>query len=294
LACKKLKIDALYAPAHVRPVYAPCPVIVQVLDLMYHKFPKYWRWWEHTYFRFGVSLLTTRASKVIALSENTRRDLQDLTSIAESKIEVIYPGVSEDFVLINKDETQVIREKFRILNPYILCVSSFHPRKNLMGLLDAFELVSHEIHHDLVIKGTSNWKMDAVGSRILNSQNRARIRVIESNLSPRELACLYNEADLFVFPSIYEGFGFPVLESMACGCPTITTNVSSIPEIVGDAAILVTPGNSEELSYSIYRVLSDDELKSKLSKTGIIRARKFSWEITAQNTIELFEQVTKH
>jgi glycosyltransferase involved in cell wall biosynthesis len=292
LICKKLNIDALLAPAHIRPMYAPCPVIVQVLDMMYHKFPQYWPWWDRSYFKIGVSLLTKRASGIIAISENTKNDLQEILSINENKIRVIYPGVSNEFRLLNNNDTSIIRKKHNLFKPYILCVSSFHPRKNLIGLISAFEVVSDKISHDLVIKITSNWRMSVFKNKIINSPLRERIHIIEGLISPLELAYLYNEADLFVFPSLYEGFGFPVLESISCGCPTISTNISSIPEIVGDSAILVSPGNTNELSDAIYRVLSDSELKLELARDGITRAKQFNWKSTAQMVLKLLEEST--
>jgi glycosyltransferase involved in cell wall biosynthesis len=292
LTCKKLKIDALLAPAHMRPVYVPCPVIVQVPDMMYHKFPQYWPWWDRSYFKIGVSLLTIRASGIIAISENTKNDLQEILSIDENKIRVIYPGVSKEFRVLNKNDTLVIRKKYNLFKPFILCVSSFHPRKNLIGLISAFEVVSDKIAHDLVIKVTSNWQMSVCKNKIINSPLRERIHIIEGLISPLELAYLLNEADLFVFPSLYEGFGFPVLESIACGCPTISTNISSIPEIVGDSAILVSPDDTNELSNAIYRVLSDQYLRNNLGRLGIIRARQFDWVLNAQMTLKFLEQIT--
>jgi glycosyltransferase involved in cell wall biosynthesis len=292
LACKKYKIDALFAPAHMRPAYTPCPAVVQVLDMMYHKFPQQWQWWDQAYFRFGVSMLTKRASKIIAISESTKRDLLELLSIPENKVKVIYPGVSEAFCPLDNHETQVIREKCKLYKPFILCISSFHPRKNIIGLVEAFEKIAHKIVHDLVIKVTSNWRMDSLGKKIVNSTWKERIHIIDDLLTPTELAYLYNETDLFVFPSLYEGFGFPVLEALACGTPTITTNVSSIPEIVGEAAVLVPPGDTTMLSDGIYRLLSDRVLLKGLSQSAIIRAKTFSWKNYALKTVEVLEEAT--
>jgi glycosyltransferase involved in cell wall biosynthesis len=293
LECKKKGIDVLYAPAHIKPAFIPCPVVVQVLDMMYHKFPHYWNWIEQNYFRFAVSNFTSKATKVSALSLSTKQDILDFVRIPENKIAVIYPGIPFGFKQIPKEETKEIRIKFNLQRPYILFIGSFHPRKNLLGLIDAYENVAEKLPHDLVIKGTSNWRSNSVEQRVMNSPFRRRIQVIESSLSTQELAYLLNEADLFVFPSLYEGFGIPVLESIACGTPTITTNVSSMPEIVGDAAVLVPPGDISALSAAIYTVLVNPDLQRQLRQSSIIRSELFTWEDYTQKTLDLMEEAAR-
>jgi glycosyltransferase involved in cell wall biosynthesis len=292
-ACKKFGIDVLYAPAHIKPAYIPCPVVVQVLDMMYHKFPQYWNWIEQNYFRFAVSNFTSKATKVSALSLSTKQDILYFIRIPENKIAVIYPGIPFGFKQYPKEETKEIRKKFNLQRPYILFIGSFHPRKNLLGLIDAYENVAEKLPHDLLIKGTTNWQSNSVDNRITNSPFRYRIRVIESSLSTQELAYLLNEADLFVFPSLYEGFGIPVLESIACGTPTITTNVSSMPEIVGDAAVLVPPGDISALSAAIYKVLVNPDLQRHLRQASITRSELFTWEDYTQKTLDLMEEAAR-
>lgn len=291
-ACKGLEIDALYTPAHVRPAYAPCPVVVSVFDMMYHRFPHYWEWSDHTYFRVAVSVLTSRAAKIAALSKNTKRDILSLISIPEEKIEVVYPGVPKGFRPLPSHESEGIREGYQLPNPFILYVGSFHPRKNLMRLLDAFEGIANQLPHDLVIIG-SRWNSAPILERVQGSSVAQRIRFM-GFVPSSDLPLFYNEADLFVFPSLCEGFGFPVLEAMACGCPVVTTNASSLPEVAGEAAILVSPDSTEELSNAIDQLLNDPKLQAMLRRRALQRAQQFSWITTAEKTIKLLEDAALH
>jgi glycosyltransferase involved in cell wall biosynthesis len=285
--CKSLEVDALYAPAHVRPAYAPCPVIVSVLDMMYHRFPYYWKWSDHIYFRAAVSTLTSRATKIAALSKSTKQDILSFLPVSKERVEVVYPGVPEGCQPLLPHESEGIRERYQLPNPFILFVGSFHPRKNLMGLLDAFGGIANQLPHDLVIIG-SRWSSEATLERIQSNSLVQRIRLI-GFVPWSDLPRFYNEADLFVFPSVYEGFGFPVLEALACGCPTITSNISSLSEVAGDAAILVPPDSTEDLGNAMYQVLTDAELKAELRQRALRQAQRFSWTTSAKKTIKLLE-----
>lgn len=291
-ACSILQVDALYAPAHVRPAYTPCPAVVSVLDMMYHRFPHYWKWSDHLYFRTAVSSLTSRAVRIAALSRNTKRDILSFLSIPEEKIEVVYPGVPAGFTPLPPQEGEKIRKRYQLSRPFVLFAGSFHPRKNLMRLFDAFEKIADRVPHELVIVGPARWDGKAVRQRARESPVAQRIRLL--GLVPRsELPLFFNAADVFVFPSLYEGFGFPVLEALACGCPTITTNVSSLPEVAGDAALLVSPYATEELSHAICQVLEDTDLRARLRRLALQQARRFSWITTAEKTLKLLEDAAR-
>ncbi|MHA1511593.1 MAG: glycosyltransferase family 4 protein [Promethearchaeota archaeon] len=286
-ACRKYNIDVLYSPSHIRPIYSPCPTVVQVLDMMYHKFPGYWNRFDRLYFQTIVSLLTPRASRISAISENTKRDIISILNIEENKIEVIYPGIPDGFKVVNKGESVRIREKLNLSKPYILFNGSFHPRKNLSSLVEAFEIIGNDIEHDLVIKVSRNWEDENLKQQIMNSSLSSRIKLFEAFFAINDLVYLYNEADIFVFPSLYEGFGFPVLEALACGCPTIASDISSIPEVTGDAGILVKPGDLNALSEAMLILLSKEEYRLKLKDSSLRQAKKFSWTVTTEKTIKL-------
>lgn len=285
MLCRQLGADALYCPAHVRPLYAPCPTVVSVPDMMYHRFPEQWAWSDQAYFRLAVSGLTRRATVVAALSEATRSDLLALVGIPAERVAVVYPGVPAGFRPVDPTETLA---RHGLERPYVLCVSSDHPRKNLAGMLEAFERVAPQVPHDLVLAGPAVWASEQVGARIAASPVAGRIRRL--GLVPEaDLIGLYSGADLFVMPSLYEGFGFPVLEALACGCPTITSDVSSLPEVAGDAALLTPPGDISALAAAMGRVLGDPALRHELRRRGPPQAGRFAWRTAAEQTLALLE-----
>jgi glycosyltransferase involved in cell wall biosynthesis len=254
--------------------------------MMYHRFPQHWAWSDQAYFRLAVSGLTSRATMVAALSEATRQDLIAITGVPAERVEVVYPGVPAGFQPVDPRETLA---RLGLERPYVLCVSSDHPRKNLPGMIAAFEQVAAEVPHDLVLAGPAVWASEQVRARIAGSPVAPRIRRL-GLVSEADLIGLYSGADLFVLPSLYEGFGFPVLEALACGCPTITTSVSSLPEVSGDAALLTPPGDDDALAAALRRALGDPALRAELRRRGLVHARRFSWRTATDHTLALLER----
>jgi len=290
-ACNTLGADVLYAPAHVRPAYAPCPVVVMVPDMMYHKFPEFWPWHDQAYFRLAVSLLTTRAARIAALSECTKQDLLSFLKVPADKVKVVYPGVSAEFRPMPLEDRNRVARTYGLHRPFILFVGSYHVRKNLKGLLEAFSRIAGGIPHELAIVG-SRWCPDEILESIERTGVADRIRLLQY-VPDAALPSLYSAADLFVYPSLYEGFGFPVLEAMACGCPTVATNVSSIPEVVGKGGILVPPGDVSALASALGQIANDLEQRAYLAEQGLIEARRFSWTKTASQMVRLWEEAVQ-
>lgn len=286
MLCRQLSVDALYCPAHVRPLYAPCPTVVSVPDMMYHRFPKQWAWSDQAYFRLAVSSLTRHATRIAALSEATRQDLLPLLGIPAERVEVVYPGVPVGFQPVDPASA---RKRYDLERPYILSVSSDHPRKNLPGLIAAYEQIAAAVPHDLVLVGPSVWQSEETRALVADSPVARRIRKV-GVVPEADLVALYSGADLFVMPSLYEGFGFPVLEALACGCPTVTSDISSLPEVAGDAALLVAPGDTAALAAVLQRVLAEPALRAELRERGFAQARRFSWCRAATQTIGLLER----
>lgn len=226
-----------------------------------------------------------RADAVITDSYNSKQDIIRYYGIAEEKIKVIHLGVDEAYRPVSE------KSKFidTIGGPYILNVGTLEPRKNLITLLRAFKLAKAEgIPHKLVVAGLKGWG----DTKIKREINGVESDIILAGYLPQgELPGLYSFADLFVYPSIYEGFGLPPLEAMACGTPVITSNVSSLPEVVGDAAVTVEPRDEKKLSEMILKVLDDRELIESLKSKGLERARLFSWERTARETLKVYESI---
>jgi glycosyltransferase involved in cell wall biosynthesis len=291
-ACKELDIDALYTPTHVKPLIVPCPVVVVIHDMLYHLFPDDWSWIERIYFKLAVSLLTPTADAIITDSRSTKNDVLHFIHGIEEKLFVVYLGVPDGFFPIDKDKYLSLLEKYSLRKPFILFVGSFHPRKNLLTLIDAFEEIASDYPHDLVIVGNPIWENNTIAKRISSSRLFKRIKWI-GYVPQTELPLFYNAADIFVYPSKYEGFGLPVLEALACGCPTITSDVSSMPEVGGDAAIYVSPNDVDQLDSAIRTLLTNSTLKNELSLKSYKRAKEFSWNKTARETISIMESIVK-
>lgn len=235
--------------------------------------------------------LVGRADRIIAVSENTKMDVLRLLGVPEYKISVIYEATEEIFRPLNDESIlESVRLRYGLKdNRFMLYVGTIEPRKNLGSLLKAFSRLKKvkKIEHKLVLAGRMGWSYEQIFNLIrdLHLQND----IILSGYVPRhDLPGLYNLADSFVYPSLYEGFGLPPLEAMACGLPVVASNASCFPEILGDAAILTDPDNEDELSKQIYAVLSDSSLRSWMRQKGLARASQFSWEHTARETIGVY------
>ena len=231
------------------------------------------------------------ADKIIADSNSTKKDLMNYFNIPEEKIRVILLAADEKFKPLNNEETKEVRQKYNLKFPFILYVGILEPRKNIPTLIDAFyKLKKKNSPTKLVIAGKKGWKYKEIFETI-NKLNLQKDVIFTGYVPDEDLPALYNAADLFVFPSLYEGFGLPPLEAMACGCPVITSNTSSLPEVIGDAGIIVNPYDVDALADAMYKSLSNDGLREDMFKRGLERAKMFSWEKCARETLEVYEEV---
>jgi glycosyltransferase involved in cell wall biosynthesis len=248
-----------------------------------------------------------KADKIMADSFSTKEDLVNIYKIDPAKIKVVYLGVSKDFKPIKKDNPQLkrVRKKYSLPaspsggpKPFILYFGTIEPRKNLILLIKAFEALKEktiwkgfegDVFSDLklVIAGAKGWLYKDIFKEVENSKYKKDI-IFTGFVDDKDKPHLYNLANLFVYPSFFEGFGFPPLEAMACGVPTIVSNASSLPEIVGDGAVMIDPYNVDELAFAIRKVLEDKDLRENLIKKGLKQAKKFSWDKTAQEVLEVF------
>jgi glycosyltransferase involved in cell wall biosynthesis len=227
-------------------------------------------------------LFRTRCDRIITVSESEKRIISHYLSIPPEKIHVIYHGVSDDFTLLPPRTVKKTLEKFRIESPFILHASAYQPKKNVTRLLTAFNNLKTE--HTLVMVG-SHKQDDAI-------TNVKQDKIIFTGfIDIKELVSLYNAADVFAFPSLHESFGMPILEAMACGCPVLTSNVCSMPEVAGDAAYLVDPYSTDEITDALYTIVTDDNLKAHLKKKGLERVQQFSWKKSAEEHINVYKEV---
>jgi len=233
------------------------------------------------------------ASLIIAISENTKMDIVKYIHIPEDKIRTIYCGVGDEFRKI--EDIRVLKNRLRGIGidyPYILYLGTLEPRKNVERLIEAFIQLKkrRQINEKLVISGIKGWGYQSIFDKVASLGTEKEI--VFTGFIPNELLpFLYNGASAFVYPSLYEGFGLPVLEAMACGVPVVTSNISSLPEVAGDAAILINPYSVDELADGIWRILSDEGLRNQCIIKGIERANSFTWERCAKNTLDAFNEV---
>jgi glycosyltransferase involved in cell wall biosynthesis len=229
-----------------------------------------------------------RADRIIAISHFTKQEILNLfPNLPEEKVAVTWLGVHERFKIASSAEKEDVRRKYQLDKPFILSVSTIEPRKNLKTLIRAFSQVKDRIDHDLVLSGAYGWKATDLNDVIRDLKLEGRVR-FTGYIDIEELPALYTLADVFVYPSLYEGFGLPPLEAMACGCPVLTSNVASLPEVVGDAAETIDPLDVDALAGTMEQLLSDSVRRRALIDKGLQRARSFTWEKCARETVAVY------
>ena len=261
------------------------PTLVTIYDLSFVRHPE-WHPLDRVKFYEKYSLKQlSRVEAIITISEFSKKEISDLLNIDRSKIHVTYPGVDPIFAPGKK-------RIHGLPNRYILHLGNLEPRKNLPLLLDAYQSLpgSFQDKYPLVIAGAKGWCTDEIEKKLRLLRKNGKVTLM-GYVPQRSLPDLYRGASLFVYPSFYEGFGLPPLEAMACGVPVIVSNTTSLPEVVGDAGIYVDPNDTEQISVSIDLVLSDPQLHRALSEKGIERAKLFSWEKTARETLTLYKKL---
>jgi len=282
-------VDVYFNPHFfTAPVSSKCKKVIVFHDLSFEHHPEFFsrrkRLWQK-------ALMNTKrdaqnANKIIASSISTKNDLINLYKIDSNKIKVIYLGVGKQFkVQDNNLKLEIIRKKYKLPKNFILYFGTIEPRKNLVGLIKSFELLREKIDCNLVIAGSRGWLYNDILKTAKNSKYSKNI-IFTGFVEEADKACLYNLADLFVYPSFFEGFGFPPLEAMACGVPTIVSYTSSLPEVVGDSALMIDPYNVDELAWAMEIALKDLDLRKRLSQKGIRQAKKFSWQKCAQEVLK--------
>ena len=238
--------------------------------------------------------LIDQADKIIAVSESTKGDLLRLFGAKEEKVSVIYPGIDKSFEPYPDDALELIRvkDKYKLPNKFILYLGTLEPRKNIVGLIQAFEELKRttDLPYQLVIAGGKGWLYEDIFAKQQSSKYRDSIKFV-GFIDHEDKVAFYNLADVFCYPSFYEGFGFPPLEAMASGTPVVASSVASLPEILGDDALLVDPYNVSEITLGIKSVLEDRTLADRLKQKGLMRADKFNWEDTVSKTLDCFKEV---
>ncbi|MCB9139813.1 MAG: glycosyltransferase family 4 protein [Caldilineaceae bacterium] len=281
-----------HATEHLLP-RLPVPTLLTVHDLIFERYPEHHTRTNRAFLHQAMPAFVRAASHVIAVSEQTRRDLMEFYKTPPEKITVIYEGIDAGFAPAPADEVARVRAAYSPDRPYLLMVGTLEPRKNhLTAVRSLARLKAAGYPHRLLVVGGKGWLFDEIQARIgaLNLEDDVRF----TGYAPdADLPPLYSGAAAVLLPSLYEGFGFPVLEAMACGAPVACSNASSLPEVAGDAALLVPPTDDEALAAAVGRLLDDGELAAGLVAAGKRQAARFTWSRCAAETAALYELVNR-
>jgi glycosyltransferase involved in cell wall biosynthesis len=287
-------VDLFHAPHYVLPPLTPCRSVVTIHDCIHLRFPQYLpNRLGYAYARSSLWVATHRSSRIMTVSETSKRDILRYFHVPESKIDVIYNAIDERF---NQppaaEEVERVRERYQLNDPFVLYAGNIKPHKNIERLIEAFHMLKQHGFEQvkLLVIGDEISKYATLRRAVHRYKLHKHVRFF-GFVSNETLASLYRLAAVFVFPSLYEGFGLPPLEAMASGTPVITSNVSSLPEVVGDAAILIDPYEPDAIADAMRRVLMDETLRADLRARGLARAGHFSWERSIRRVREIYDEV---
>lgn len=280
-------LDLLHGLAFVAPVAAACPTVVTVHDLSFLRFPAAFRPFNRLYLSLFTRRSTQRAARVIAVSESTRQDVISLCGVPAARVVTVPNGVSEQFTPGEPRAVAEFRVRAGLPERFILFLGTLEPRKNITGLLEAYALLRRAnagAQPKLVIAGGKGWYYETVFARV-SELDLAGDVIFPGFVPAEELPWWYRAAEVFVYPSRFEGFGLPVLEAMASGTPVITSDASSLPEVAGAAAWLVRPDDAPGLADALQCVLADPVRRAEMRAAGLHQAAQFSWSRTAAQTV---------
>ncbi len=287
-------VTLFHAPHYVLPPLVRCRSVVTIHDCIHLMFPQYLpNRFALAYARTSITMAARRANRVLTVSESSKRDILRFVDVPADRIDVIYNAYDERFGVEPREEDVVrVRERYQLHDEFVLYAGNVKPHKNLARLIEAFHLVrSRGLDHlKLVLIGDEISRYAALRRAVHRYQLHKYVRFL-GYLPEETLAVMYRLAGVFVFPSLYEGFGLPPLEAMASGTPVVTSNVSSLPEVAGDAALLVDPYDPSAIADGIYKVLTDETLRRDLRQKGLARARQFSWEDSVRRVREIYGEV---
>ena len=290
----RLKLDLLHSPDFIPPFRRNYKSVITIHDLAFLLYPHFLTKESARYYG-QIDQAWRKTDHIIAVSEATKRDSIRLLGVPENKITVIHEAANPIYRQLPQDEAlHHVKARYKFDRDYILFVSTIEPRKNLPGLLQAYRRLRDEYKRDelLVLAGANGWLWEEVYESVSRLDLDDYVTFL-GRVPSEDLVYLYNGARLLVHPSFYEGFGLTPLEAMTCGTPVIVSNTSAIPEVVGDAALMIDPHDIDGLTVAMWRVLTEKELRKELTCKGLKRAKQFSWDKAAKQTLEVYRKVGK-
>lgn len=286
-------VDVVHYTNSIISFRRPFRTVLSLHDISPFRAPSSWSFLLRMYMKFHLKALAPMADAIITSSRSSEADIRQVLGVPASRIRVIPHAVGEEFGVIREGRRlEDVRKRLRLPGRFILFVGTIQPRKNLERLMEAYSILNGREAggRGLVIVGRKGWgQVDVVRlARKMKIENRV---VYIENARQSDMPCIYNMAELFVYPALYEGFGLPPLEAMACGVPVVASKSSSIPEVVGDAAVLIDPENVDDITGAISVVLRNEELRQRLVRKGYERVKIYSWKRSAAETIEVYEEL---
>lgn len=294
LTLKRLGVNLFHAPHYVLPALTPCRSIVTIHDCIHLRFPQYLpSTLAHTYARMQIWTAIRRSNRILTVSESSKQDILHFFDVEEDKIVVIHNAIDERLRISPSEESMIrVRERYQLPSRFLMYSGNVKPHKNLERLIEAFKLIHDDGDKELglLITGSEVSKYATLRRAIHRYRLHKHVRFLGYQ-STETLSALYRLADVFVFPSLYEGFGLPPLEALACGTPVVASNVSSLPEVLGDAALLVDPYSPQSIRHGIRKLLDNKSLRDELRDKGLKRAQSFSWEQSTRRVLRIYNEV---
>jgi glycosyltransferase involved in cell wall biosynthesis len=290
-ALRAVRPDVCHFTNYMSPLVSACPSVVTMYDMTVFVTPRYHQFKKLVLDRTLIPRVARRADAIITVSNSARQDILRYLKVPKEKVRVIMLAAAPSFrPVTDTEQLETIRKRYGLDSPYILYVGTIEPRKNLVRLVQAFaQLKKRRLPHKLVIVGQSGWHVGPLFHEV-ERLGLTKDILFTGYVPTEDLPALYTMAESMVFPSLYEGFGLPVIEAMACGAPVVTSRNSSLVEVAGDAALLVDPLSVDDIAEALYRLHTDKELREELRQCGLARAADFTWEATARQTLALYER----
>ncbi|MFH0779258.1 MAG: glycosyltransferase family 1 protein [Parcubacteria group bacterium] len=283
----KEKPDVLFVPAHASPFLNM--KVVTIHDIGFAHFPEAYHWADKFYHKLTIQVIKRTAKRIIAVSNFTKKDLIETYKIPAEKISVVYNGYDQNKFKQQAGGSDILKEKYKIDAPYVLFLGRLELKKNIPRLVEAFgkfKARNKNDNHKLVLAGTKGLTFPLVEEQIKKFDLKSEI-IIPGWIDSDDMPIFYNNADLFAFPSLFEGFGIPILEAMASGCPVICSNTTSLPEVAGDAALMFNPEKADEIASRMEQVLLNPEVGESMQIKGLEQVKHFSWKKCAEETLEI-------